>query len=202
MPGLRRSHDQDIVMSGSDNNQDGGAANSSPGRCHFRQRPLTAARFARGIGCEAQRRPVDVPPHAAGEIEVLLAHPGGPFWRNKDAGAWTIPKGEYTETETALAAAQREFAEETGFEVTRTAAAARRSGAQERKAHRGVGLRRRLRSVADPLQYVRDGMAAALRPAGYFPGDRPRRLVLPRAGPWQVAAGTMRMAQPPRAAAA
>lgn len=53
-----------------------------------------------------------------GEIEVLLAHPGGPFWRNKDAGAWTIPKGEYSETETALAAAQREFVEETGFEVT------------------------------------------------------------------------------------
>ena len=46
-------------------------------------------------------------------IEVLLAHPGGPFWRNKDEGAWTIPKGEF-ENENPLAAAQREFREEFG----------------------------------------------------------------------------------------
>jgi predicted NUDIX family NTP pyrophosphohydrolase len=49
------------------------------------------------------------------EVEVLLAHPGGPFWRKKDLGAWSIPKGEYTEGETALAAAKREFEEETGI---------------------------------------------------------------------------------------
>jgi predicted NUDIX family NTP pyrophosphohydrolase len=47
-------------------------------------------------------------------IEVLLVHPGGPFWRNKDEGAWTIPKGEFDDGEDPLAAAQREFAEETG----------------------------------------------------------------------------------------
>jgi predicted NUDIX family NTP pyrophosphohydrolase len=47
-------------------------------------------------------------------IEVFLVHPGGPFWKNKDAGAWSIPKGEYGDGEDALAAAQREFAEETG----------------------------------------------------------------------------------------
>lgn len=46
-------------------------------------------------------------------IEVLLAHPGGPFWRNKDEGAWTIPKGEF-ESENPLEAAQREFREELG----------------------------------------------------------------------------------------
>jgi len=46
-------------------------------------------------------------------LEVLLAHPGGPFWAKKDLGAWTIPKGEYTD-EDPLAAAQREFQEETG----------------------------------------------------------------------------------------
>jgi predicted NUDIX family NTP pyrophosphohydrolase len=46
-------------------------------------------------------------------VEVLLAHPGGPFWRNKDEGAWTIPKGEF-EDEEALVAAQREFCEELG----------------------------------------------------------------------------------------
>jgi predicted NUDIX family NTP pyrophosphohydrolase len=48
------------------------------------------------------------------DIRVLLVHPGGPFWRNKDAGAWSIPKGEVDEGEDALAAARREFAEETG----------------------------------------------------------------------------------------
>jgi predicted NUDIX family NTP pyrophosphohydrolase len=52
---------------------------------------------------------------ASGALEVLLAHPGGPFWRNKDEGAWTLPKGEYEAPEEPLAAARREFAEETGF---------------------------------------------------------------------------------------
>lgn len=54
----------------------------------------------------------------AGEVQVLLAHPGGPFWRGRDDSAWTIPKGEYLDPEDAVAAARREFAEETGFEVT------------------------------------------------------------------------------------
>lgn len=53
---------------------------------------------------------------ANGKPEVLLVHPGGPFWKNKDLGAWSIPKGEYT-NEDPLAAARREFYEETGFEV-------------------------------------------------------------------------------------
>lgn len=43
-------------------------------------------------------------------------HPGGPFWQNRDAGAWTIPKGEIADGEDALAAARRELAEETGLE--------------------------------------------------------------------------------------
>jgi len=47
-------------------------------------------------------------------VFVLLVHPGGPFWKNKDAGAWSIPKGEYDDDEEPLAAAQREFAEELG----------------------------------------------------------------------------------------
>jgi predicted NUDIX family NTP pyrophosphohydrolase len=47
------------------------------------------------------------------ELEVLIAHMGGPFWARKDAGAWSIPKGEYTDEE-PLAAAHREFAEEMG----------------------------------------------------------------------------------------
>lgn len=53
-----------------------------------------------------------------GELEVLLAHPGGPYWRRKDAGAWTLPKGEYEDPEQPLAAACREFDEETGFRIT------------------------------------------------------------------------------------
>lgn len=48
------------------------------------------------------------------DVAVLLVHPGGPFWARKDLGAWSIPKGEYPEGEDPLAAAQREFAEETG----------------------------------------------------------------------------------------
>jgi predicted NUDIX family NTP pyrophosphohydrolase len=50
-----------------------------------------------------------------GALEVLLVHPGGPFWARKDAGAWSIPKGEIDATEEPLAAARREFTEETGF---------------------------------------------------------------------------------------
>jgi predicted NUDIX family NTP pyrophosphohydrolase len=50
-----------------------------------------------------------------GAVELFLVHPGGPFWKNKDAGAWTIPKGEIAEGEAPLDAARREFEEETGF---------------------------------------------------------------------------------------
>ncbi len=46
--------------------------------------------------------------------EVFLVHPGGPFWKNKDIGVWTIPKGEFDDSEAALDAAVREFREETG----------------------------------------------------------------------------------------
>ena len=53
-----------------------------------------------------------------GIIEVLLIHPGGPFWKNKDVGAWTIPKGELNQGEDPLAAAQREFQEELGITAT------------------------------------------------------------------------------------
>jgi predicted NUDIX family NTP pyrophosphohydrolase len=48
-------------------------------------------------------------------LELFLAHPGGPFWQRKDAGAWTIPKGAVEQGETLLAAACREFQEETGI---------------------------------------------------------------------------------------
>ena len=50
-----------------------------------------------------------------GTLEVFLVHPGGPFWKKRDAGAWSIPKGELAEREEPLQAAKREFREETGF---------------------------------------------------------------------------------------
>jgi predicted NUDIX family NTP pyrophosphohydrolase len=67
-----------------------------------------------------------MPKHSAGVllyrrkergIEVFLVHPGGPFWAKKDLGAWSIPKGELAADEDPLAAAQREFKEETGSAI-------------------------------------------------------------------------------------
>jgi predicted NUDIX family NTP pyrophosphohydrolase len=67
-----------------------------------------------------------MPPHSSGlllfrfrnsQLQVLLVHPGGPFWVKKDEGAWSIPKGLIKESESPLAAARREFQEETGFSV-------------------------------------------------------------------------------------
>nr|WP_294794302.1 NUDIX domain-containing protein [uncultured Mucilaginibacter sp.] len=51
------------------------------------------------------------------QLQVFLVHPGGPFFKNKDAGAWSIPKGEFLDDEDALLAAKREFLEETGQSV-------------------------------------------------------------------------------------
>lgn len=52
-----------------------------------------------------------------GGVEVLIGHPGGPFWARKDEGAWSIPKGEYADDEDPWTAAQREFREEIGLDV-------------------------------------------------------------------------------------
>jgi predicted NUDIX family NTP pyrophosphohydrolase len=51
------------------------------------------------------------------EYEVLLVHPGGPFWAKKDLNSWSIPKGEFEDGEEPLAASKREFEEETGFNI-------------------------------------------------------------------------------------
>ncbi|MGJ5094840.1 NUDIX domain-containing protein [Bradyrhizobium oligotrophicum] len=66
---------------------------------------------ARSAGVLAFRRTAD-------GLEVLLVHPGGPFWRHKDAGAWSIPKGEFGAGEAAETVARREFAEELGTALT------------------------------------------------------------------------------------
>jgi len=51
------------------------------------------------------------------KLEVLLVHPGGPYWSKKDDGVWSIPKGEYTEDEEPFTVAKREFKEETGYKA-------------------------------------------------------------------------------------
>ncbi len=51
-------------------------------------------------------------------LNIFLVHPGGPFWKNKDLGAWSIPKGEFTNEENGLDAALREFKEETGTPIS------------------------------------------------------------------------------------
>jgi len=56
--------------------------------------------------------------HGDSGLVVLLVHPGGPFWRNRDMGAWSIPKGELMDGEDPAAAARREFAEELGADAT------------------------------------------------------------------------------------
>lgn len=72
---------------------------------------MTAGRHPRSAGVLVWRR--------VGEsIEVLLAHPGGPFFAKKDDGAWSIPKGEYSLDESPLEAARRELEEETGLVAT------------------------------------------------------------------------------------
>ena len=65
---------------------------------------------------EEKRRHIIIPENT-NEFQFFLVHPGGPFWKDKDAGAWSIPKGEFGDDEDPLAAAKREFKEETGSAV-------------------------------------------------------------------------------------
>ena len=74
----------------------------------------------------------------SGTTEVLLAHPGGPFWQRRDAGAWTLPKGELAAGEDAEGAARREFREELGADLAQPLQPRRR------RLVRRPGLRRRL----------------------------------------------------------
>lgn len=69
--------------------------------------PSPSRRHGRSAGILLHRR-------RAGKTEVLLVHPGGPFWARRDLGAWSIPKGEYGPEEDPLSAARREFHEELG----------------------------------------------------------------------------------------
>ena len=98
-----------------------------------------------------------------GKLQVLLAHPGGPYFKNKDEGAWSIPKGEVEPGEDLLETAKREFEEETG--VTPTGPVHRFDGgkAKGRKNRSRLGVRGGLRSERNRQQHLHDGMATKVR---------------------------------------
>ena len=95
-----------------------------------------------------------------GELQVLLAHPGGPFFRNKDEGAWSIPKGEVGPGEDLLAAAVREFGEEIGVAPTGPFLAPDAGEAEGGQGRPRLGLRGGLRPLVDLLQHLHDRVAA------------------------------------------
>ena len=119
---------------------------------------------------------------AAG-IEVLLVHPGGPLWARKDAGAWSIPKGEIAPGEDPLAAAIREGGEELGVTIAGDFEALE----PRRQAGGKVVHVWAVEADFDPgrarQQHLRDGVAAALRPSAGVSRSGPRCLVHARPGP-------------------
>ncbi len=115
-----------------------------------------------------------------GELQVLLGHMGGPLWARKDAGAWSIPKGELDPDEDPLAGARREFAEELGQRTARRRGArARRDPPAGRQAGDRLCRGGRLRPGDDRARDVRDDVAAALGPHAGVPGGRSRGVVRP-----------------------
>lgn len=80
---------------------------------------LTSQQNRKIFNSQCMRQSAGLLVYRKGEpIEIFLVHPGGPFWKGKEAGAWSIPKGEFKEGEEPLTAAQREFTEETGQTIT------------------------------------------------------------------------------------
>ena len=124
-----------------------------------------------------------------GAIEVLLVHPGGPFWARKDEGAWSIPKGEYAADEDPLAAARREFAEETGTRIEGEAIAL---GAFRQSSAKTVDAWA-IEGDFDPATLKSNtfyhGMAAALRQDARGSGGGPRPVVHARGGRAQAPQG-------------
>ena len=129
----------------------------------------------------------------AGEPQVFLAHPGGPFWKKKDLGAWSIPKGEIADGEDPLAAARREFAEETGVAV---GGAARALGAIVQKAGKRVrawavegdldvaAIESNLCEIEWPRGSGKTISFPEVDRAGWFALDEARRRILPAQAPF------------------
>jgi len=123
-----------------------------------------------------------------GVLHVLLAHPGGPFWRGRDSGAWSIPKGEYGDSEDPQEAARREFREELGVDPP---LALRPLGAIKQKSGKHVVAFAvegdfdvtRLRSNMFELEWPpRSGRRAAfpeIDQVAWFTPDEARRKILP-----------------------
>ncbi len=121
--------------------------------------------------------------HTDDGLEVLLGHMGGPFFARRDAGAWTVPKGEYEPDEPAWEAARREFQEELGLPPPDgEAVAAGRGPADRRQDRHGVGGRGRPRPGDDRARHVPDGVAAAVGTAPGVPRAGPGGVVRPRPG--------------------
>jgi predicted NUDIX family NTP pyrophosphohydrolase len=95
-----------------------------------------------------------------GRLQVLLVHPGGPFWRKKDDGVWSIPKGEVAADEDIFSAARREFQEETGIKPEGRFIELG-SITQERQDCSRLGIRGRLRHKCDSQQHIYARVASA-----------------------------------------
>jgi predicted NUDIX family NTP pyrophosphohydrolase len=130
--------------------------------------------------------------HSAG-IEVLLAHPGGPFWSRKDVGAWSIPKGEIDPGEDPVAAARREFREEIGLEVTGPVAPLGQQKQGSGKlvriwASEGVFDPAQLRSNTFEMEWPKGSGRTQTFPevdrAAWFALDEARRRILPGQAPF------------------
>ena len=104
-----------------------------------------------------------------GKLQVLLAHPGGPYFKNKDEGAWSIPKGEVEPDEDLLDTAKREFEEETGVTPKGPFIALTPVDAKGRKDRSRLDVRGGLRSERNRQQHIHDRMATEVGATDGFP---------------------------------
>ncbi len=130
-------------------------------------------------------------------LELLLVHPGGPFWAKKDQGAWSIPKGEYSEDEEPLACAMREFAEELGSPLPQGAYLELGALVQpSRKMVVAYAVEGEFDPARPQIKSFRDGMAAQKRAPAILPRDRPRPMVRRGRGAGENPAGAGALHRP------